>query len=238
MRAALIPMKELSQAKMRLADVLDGRERAKLALAMLTDVISACNESGRFDVIAVVSADSEVLRHARALGAMPIAEPPARRAGSGLQALNDGLTFGQRYLARRAGAAELVILPADIPLARADDVRTVVDALDAAPGPRAVIVRSRDNGTNALALRPPEAIAMRFGPDSADAHRAAALEVGIAVVVLEIARLSFDVDAPEDLDALPRLPAGAATRGWLDARPYGPSGAHERPTGTHRTGER
>ena len=224
MRAALIPMKEFSQAKMRLADVLDRTARAELALAMLTDVISACNESGCFDIVAVVSADGEALRHARELGAKPLAEPAAIRTASGLQALNDGLTFGQRYLARRVGASELVILPADIPLVRADDVRAVVDALGAAPqtgrpaGPRAVIVRSQDNGTNALALRPPEAIAMRFGRDSADAHGAAAQEAGLDVVELDIDRLRFDVDAPEDLDALPGLPAGAATRGWIDAR--------------------
>ncbi len=217
MRAALIPMKELSQAKMRLADVLDRTARAGLALAMLTDVISACNESGCFDIVAVVCADSEALWHARELGARPLAEPAAIRTASGLQALNDGLTFGQRYLARRLGAAELVILPADIPLARADDVRAVVDAL-AGDAPRAVIVPSQDNGTNALALRPPEAIAMRFGRDSADAHRAAARDAGTDVVVLDIDRLRFDVDAPEDLDALPGLPVGAATRGWLDAR--------------------
>lgn len=210
---------------MRLADVLDGTARAELALAMLTDVISACRESGRFDVVAVVSADSEALSHARELGASPIAEPPAVRAASGLLALNDGLSFGQRYLARRVGADELVILPADIPLARADDVRAVVDAL-AGDAPRAVIVPSQDNGTNALALRPAEAVGMRFGRDSADAHRRAARDAGIDVVVLDIDGLRFDVDAPEDLDALPGLPVGAATRSWIDAR------ARSRATGT------
>jgi 2-phospho-L-lactate guanylyltransferase len=169
MRAALIPMKELAQAKMRLADVLGRDDRAELALAMLTDVIAACTESGRFDEICVVSNDSEVFWHARELGAQPIAEPATLGGG-----LNDGLTFAQRYLGRRAAANELVILPADVPLARADDISAVVDALAVSDAPRAVLVRSRDNGTNALALRPPEAVDMHFGRDSADAHRAAA----------------------------------------------------------------
>ena len=213
MRVALIPMKDLADAKMRLADVLERSERAELALAMLTDVIAACKESGCFDDVAVVTADSEVCWHARELGAKPLAEPAT------LSGLNDGLTFGQRYIGRRMGAGELVILPADVPLARADDVRSVVEAL-APDGARAVIVRARDGGTNALAMRPPEAIPMRFGRNSADAHITEARAAGIEIIELAIERLQFDGDAPEDADALASLPVGAATAGWLAARAH------------------
>jgi 2-phospho-L-lactate guanylyltransferase len=213
MRGALIPMKDLAGAKMRLADVLDRDARAELALAMLTDVISACKEAGCFDVVGVVSSDSEVFWHARELGAKPLAEPAT------LSGLNEGLTFAQRYMARRIAVAELVILPADVPLVRATDVTAVVEALASADG-RAVIVRARDNGTNALAMRPPEALPMRFGRDSADAHIAAARDAGIEVAELANERLAFDVDAPEDLEALARLPVGAATAGWLEARAH------------------
>ncbi|HYM15313.1 MAG TPA: 2-phospho-L-lactate guanylyltransferase [Dehalococcoidia bacterium] len=218
MRAALIPMKELSQAKLRLAPALDAAARAELALAMLADVIAACAESGCFDLIAVVSNDSTVFWHARELGATPIAEPAALGGG-----LNAGLTFAQRYLARRVAVSELVILPADVPLARADDIRAVVDALAAPPDrPRCVLVRSRDNGTNALALRPPEAVAPAYGRNSADAHRAAALAASIDLVELTLERLAFDVDAPDDLTELETLPAGPATRRFLAAPPASP----------------
>jgi 2-phospho-L-lactate guanylyltransferase len=203
-------MKSLAQAKMRLADVLDRHERGELALAMLVDVITACNESGCFDLVSVISDDSEVFWQTRELGAKPIAEPKT------LTGLNDGLTFGQRYLGRRVAVDELVILPADVPLARADDIRAVVDALGADTAPRVVLVRSRDNGTNALALRPPEAIAMHYGPDSADAHRAAADAAGIAVTEIVNERLSFDVDAPEDLREIRGMALGAATAAWVE----------------------
>ena len=206
-------MKELAGAKMRLADVLDRDERAELALAMLTDVIGACIESGCFEIVSVISGDSDVHWHARELGAKPLAEPRT------LSGLNEGLTFGQRYLGRRIAASELVILPADIPLARADDVRAVVEALGEKGG-RVAIVRARDNGTNALALRPPEAIPMRFGRDSASAHVAAAEEAGVEVVELDLERLRFDVDAPEDVEAMTSMAVGAATRGWIDARAH------------------
>ena len=107
MRAALIPVKELAQAKMRLADVLECRARSELALAMLTDVITACRESASFDVIAVVSSDTEALWHARELGSKPIAEPAALHATSGAEALNTGLTFAARYLHRRTVWSDL-----------------------------------------------------------------------------------------------------------------------------------
>lgn len=220
MRAALIPMKELSQAKMRLADVLERRQRAELALAMLTDVITACIDSGCFELVAVCSNDSEVFWHARELGAKPIAEPATLQKTAGVQALNQGLTFAQRYLGRRIAVSELVILPADIPLVRFEDVIEIVGELQATDASRAVIVRARDGGTNALALRPPEAIAMNFGPNSADAHRAAAEAAGIDVVELANERAAFDVDSPEDVDALASMPAGAATQGWLDSRAH------------------
>jgi 2-phospho-L-lactate guanylyltransferase len=210
MRVALIPMKDLAGAKMRLADVLDRKQRGELALAMLTDVIGACAESACFTEIAVVTADSDISWHARELGAKPLAEPKT------LSGLNEGLTFAQRYIGRRMAASEIVILPADIPLVRADDVRAVVDAL-AGMGARAVLVRARDGGTNALALRPVEAVPMRFGRQSCDAHLAEARAAGIEAVELASERLSFDVDAPEDLDALGSLAVGAATAGWLEA---------------------
>lgn len=213
MRAALIPMKELSQAKMRLADLLDRRERDELVLAMLTDVITACQESGCFDWVTVLSGASEVLWHARELGARPLAEPAT------LDGLNEGLTFGQRYLARRVAVDELVILPADIPLATLGDIGAVVAALGDT-GARTVVVRSLDGGTNALAMRPPEALPMRFGRNSADAHIAAAAERGIECLELPSERLAFDVDAPEDVERLASLPVGAATAGWLAARAH------------------
>jgi 2-phospho-L-lactate guanylyltransferase len=206
-------MKELAEAKMRLADVLDAGERAELALAMLTDVVRACIDSEQFAIVAVISGDSEVHWHARELGAKPLAEPKT------LTGLNEGLTFGQRYLGRRMAASELVILPADVPLVTADDVRAVVDALGEG-GERVVMVRAGDNGTNALAMRPVEAIPMRFGRDSADAHASAAREAGVELAELEIERLRFDVDAAADVEAMASMAVGAATRGWIDARAH------------------
>jgi 2-phospho-L-lactate guanylyltransferase len=206
-------MKSLEGAKMRLADVLDATERRELALAMFVDVIAALLASACFDTVSVISDDSDVFWQSRELGARAIAEPKT------LSGLNASLTFGQRYLARRIAATELVIMPADTPLIQPDDVRAIVGALGD-DGGRCVLVRARDNGTNALALRPPEAIDMHYGIDSADAHHAAAAAAGLDVVELDLPRVAFDVDSPEDVLALSSLPVGAATLGWLEARAH------------------
>jgi 2-phospho-L-lactate guanylyltransferase len=217
MRAALIPVGELASAKTRLAGVLDAPARQALTLAMLSDVIRAIAGSERFDEIAAISRDSEARWHAREAGARPLAEPAT---GTGL---NDGLTFGVRYLARRVGHREVVILPADIPLVTSADIGAICDAFED-DAPRCVIVRARDGGTNALALRPPEAIPMRFGVESAAAHVAEAQAAGIDVVELQLERVAFDVDAPEDLAALASLDVGPATRRWLAEHARGGTG--------------
>jgi 2-phospho-L-lactate guanylyltransferase len=117
-----------------------------------------------------------------------------------------------------------VIVPADIPLVRAEDLRAVVLALGDT-GAHAAIVRARDGGTNALAMRPPEAVPMRFGRESADAHAAEAARAGITMTELNIERMQFDVDSPDDLAALASLPVGPATAGWLAARAHYAAGS-------------
>jgi 2-phospho-L-lactate guanylyltransferase len=47
-------------------------------------------------------------------------------------------------------------------------------------------------------MRPPDAIPFRFGPGSAEKHRAEARQRGVAVHALETSTLAFDVDTPQD----------------------------------------
>ncbi len=61
MRIALIPVKELSQAKARLAPVLDGERRRELALALYRDVLAAALACPALDGVAVVSRDRDAL---------------------------------------------------------------------------------------------------------------------------------------------------------------------------------
>ncbi len=92
MRAAIIPVKELSQAKARLSPLLDDAAREELVLAMLADVIAAARACDALDFVTVVGRDSRLFWQTRELGAQPLAEPATT------EGLNDALNprLGQR----------------------------------------------------------------------------------------------------------------------------------------------
>ncbi len=186
MRIALIPVKELSQAKARLAPVLDGERRRELALALYRDVLAAALACPALDGVAVVSRDRDALALAVEAGAEGLPEPGG---------LNEALTSASQTMAER-GVDRLVVLAADLPLAAPDDIATIAQA-DA----DVALVPSEDGGTNALALAP-GVIAFRFGPDSARRHLAAAGAAGLRSLRLELPTLALDIDTPDDLARL------------------------------------
>ena len=189
MITALVPVKRLAQAKSRLRPVLSDGQRREFVLAMLEDVLRLLGGQRAIGATAVVSADEDVLAFARRLGAQPIREPKPARG------LNAALTFAADVQARQ-GASGLLVLPADVPLATPADIEAILTAWKEAP---VVLCPSRSSGTGALALRPPQAIAFRFGPRSFAAHRRAAVERGLAVTVVERPSLARDIDRPQDL---------------------------------------
>jgi len=186
LRFALIPVKELSQAKARLAPVLDAAGRRKLALALFRDVLAAALACPAIDGVAVVSRDADVLSIAVEAGAQGLPE-----RGD----LNEALTSAAEKL-RARGVDRLVVLAADLPLVTAEDIQAVAEA-DA----DVVVVPSTDGGTNALALRP-GAIAFQFGPKSAQRHLKAAREAGLRTLLLDLPGLGLDIDTPSDLERL------------------------------------
>jgi coenzyme F420-0:L-glutamate ligase/coenzyme F420-1:gamma-L-glutamate ligase len=94
----------------------------------------------------------------------------------------------------------LLVFPADLPLLRAPDVEAILEEAEGAEGPVVVISPdTRGTGTNALLLRPPDALPFLFGPNSFQAHLNAAREREIPVRVCERAHLAFDIDTADDL---------------------------------------
>lgn len=209
MQFALIPVKELSQAKVRLAPALDAAGRRELTVAMLRDVLAAALACPVLDKVAVVTRDADVLTLAKDAGAEGLPEPGG---------LNEALTSAGETLAQR-GVDRLLVLAADLPLVATDDIATVAQA-DA----DVVIVPSMDGGTNALAL-PPSGIAFRFGPDSARRHLAAAAVADLRSLTLDLPAISFDVDTPQHVDHLRaaivagEAPIGANTRLLFEKTP-------------------
>jgi 2-phospho-L-lactate guanylyltransferase len=207
MRAVLIPVKDLSCAKQRLAPLLSQAERSALAFAMMEDVFSAVAQAHGVDEVFVVSNHGPALERARQLGWRLIQE---RRQVSE----SDSVDRASRDCAAR-GVDTLLRLPIDIPLLRSVDVTRVLAA--AGSQQASVLVPSRDGtGTNALLRRPPGLFRSHFGRGSLRKHIAEARGKGARVCVLRNARIELDVDEEDDLRVLAQqADVGEATGAWL-----------------------
>ena len=188
---AVVPVKDLWGTKSRLRPILDPGARAGLTVYMMGRVISALKEAGVGNVC-VVSPDRIVLEGAGERGAEPLLQES--------RGLNPALEEGRRWAMDR-GASVLLVLPADLPLLEADDVRAVLRCAGEAPSV-AISPDGGHAGTNALLIQPPEALPFAFGPDSYECHLRAARERGLDVRVCERPHLSFDLDTAEDLARL------------------------------------
>ena len=144
----------------------------------------------------VVTRSPVVAQRAAVQGATVIPEP---EAGD----LNAAAELAAAWAAG-IGADALLVLHADIPTLVESELKALLAAGVLAP---VVIAQSRDGGTNALLVSPPDAIGFHFGRQSADAHEAAAKAAGLGVEVLALPHLSRDIDRPEDLAEAIRLPA-------------------------------
>jgi 2-phospho-L-lactate guanylyltransferase len=188
---AVVPVKDLWGTKSRLKPILNPGARAGLTIYMMGRVVSAIRDAGVVNVC-VVSPDPIVLDEVLKRGATPLLQES--------RGLNPALEEGRRWAMERGGTS-LLVLPADLPLLDPEDVRAVLDGI----GEEDSIVIAPDgtrSGTNALMLRPADALPFSFGPGSYEAHLQAAQERGLAVRVCERPHLAFDLDTAEDLARL------------------------------------
>lgn len=201
---AVVPVKDTSKAKERLARRLNGEHRQQLACAMVEDVLAALAATAELASILVVTVDHAAARIAARFGA----QVSAQCASEGHSAAVAGAA--RRLAAKRVG---MLTVPADIPLVQAQDIRALLNAhrasMDAAGRAFTIIPAHDHKGSNAIACSPADAVALRFGEDSFGPHLAAAKQQGVEPVVLELPRVARDIDTPEDLAAL--IAAGQST---------------------------
>lgn len=204
----LVPIKDTSTAKQRLAAVLDQPARTALAQAMLCDVLSTLRDWNARPPVAVVTSDPYAVKLAREYGFEVIPDPD-----------NPGETGAIEMATRTCverGIESTLVIPADIPLMEAWEVEEI---LKHAPAEGSVLVPAGDGrGTNAAFRRPANLFPLRFGNDSFKPHHAAAQATRKPCVVLNFAGISVDVDNPEDLQHLAALPG--ETRSQNLAREY------------------
>ena len=187
--AAVVPVGTLAGAKTRLGETLDAEERQDLVVRLLARTVSAALAVEPLADVLVVSPDRDVLQRAAELGARTLRQR-SRGLNTGLREGRDDVVAG--------GATAILVLPIDLPFVSAEAIRRVTDNLAALPRPAVVLVPDRHGqGTNALALRPPDAIDFAFGRGSRAAHRAAAEASGATYRELA-GPLTFDLDTPDD----------------------------------------
>ena len=206
---ALIPVKGFANAKRRLAGVLTESQRSALAKAMLRDVVIAAKGAKSIDrVVLLGGGDARELaekEHAHWLD------------DCGADGLNAALDAAATSLTAD-GIERVFVLPGDLPTVQTADLDTPLachrDGLTLNPA-------TRDGGTNALVISPPNKLPFCFGADSAHRHLAAALEAGVTAQTVSLPAFAHDVDDPEDLEWLTSQNAGVNTARWLQSTGLG-----------------
>jgi 2-phospho-L-lactate/phosphoenolpyruvate guanylyltransferase len=188
----LIPVKNLSSAKQRLATVLDQSARTELAQAMLRDVVAAVAAWQNRPPVALVTSDPFAIDLARKCD-FEVIPDPANPGETG------AIEMATRICVER-GIDNTLVIPADIPLIQASELAEIFAN---APENGSVLVPAADDrGTNAAFRRPANLFPLRFGNDSFKPHLAAAQASGKPCQILRLPGIALDVDNPADLQAL------------------------------------
>jgi 2-phospho-L-lactate guanylyltransferase len=200
-RAIVLPVKSLDEAKSRLAPMLSPLERAALTLAMLEDVLDVTLAMPGWATW-VISPDEAVLDVALIRGAEPVQEDAPPLSSAIRQA--EGIAVGR-------GLESFAVLLPDTPLLTPVALTRALHTL----GPVVIAPSLSETGTNLLLRRPPTSITSRFGVDSFRRHLESAAERDLPCAVVDDPALGFDLDRPNDiLSVLSARKAGRA-RGVL-----------------------
>jgi 2-phospho-L-lactate guanylyltransferase len=188
--AIIIPVKAPSEGKSRLAGVLSALDRETLNWRLLAGTLDQVTALADLGDVVVVSKSAAVLAEAARRHFAACAEPE-------LGDLNDAVAIGADH-AQQVGAREIMVLPVDLPWLSSHQLRQVVDD-SRADGDVTIITDRQGCGTNVLLWRPAALAQFHYGIGSAARHAETAAGLGLRVSVQQDARLSFDLDTPQDL---------------------------------------
>jgi 2-phospho-L-lactate guanylyltransferase len=207
MRALLLPIKDLRNAKKRLIGALAPEERFGLAQAMLADTIRAVRGVHRAEKVFVVT-NYEPAMHVAEENSWEILREEHQVSES------DSVDTASRLCELR-GVTGLLRVPLDVPLVQAGDIDELLAVECEAPA--LVIVPSRDGmGTNAILRMPPALFPSHFGMGSFAKHVGEAERIGARVIFRRNTRLEMDVDDEADLRVLLKNDlSGTETGRWL-----------------------
>lgn len=191
----LIPVKNLSHSKQRLAEVLTQESRTELARAMLLDILETLSKWQGLPV-SVVTGDSAATEMARNFDFDVIAD--SQNTGE-----TDAIAMATAVCESR-GAKSTLVIPGDVPLVEGSELGAI---LRSAPTEGSVLVPAADGrGTNAIWRRPCGLFPLRFGNDSFLPHHKKAVATQKPCVVMNFPGIALDIDSPADLRQLAMTP--------------------------------
>jgi 2-phospho-L-lactate guanylyltransferase len=205
---ALVPLKRLTEAKQRLAPILEPAPRMELMLSMAMDVLATLVQIEAVERVLIVSEDPAAERLAQDAGVEWFQVPP----GGGL---NSDLELAAAF-AQEHGTGQVLIVHADLPFLRPAQLRRFI------ANRSGKITRLAEckagTGTNLLLTPLPLTFPLVFGSNSLTRFQRL---LGKAAKVVRNSDLSMDIDNPEDLDCLlmheaSGSPPGPMTRAWAD----------------------
>jgi 2-phospho-L-lactate/phosphoenolpyruvate guanylyltransferase len=188
---AVLPVKNLRNAKQRLSGLLSAAQRQALAFLLYKRTLDTLCQATDIDQLVVATSDPEIADYARRSHVMVFDENE--------QISHSASADAACLRALQMGARTVLLVPIDVPLVTASDFNHLASA--ARPG--LIVVPSSDGtGTNALVRTPPDVMQCFFGPGSFRAHMDQARAKGIPAEELRLQGLMFDLDTPEDVTEL------------------------------------
>ena len=187
---AVLPAKNIGDAKQRLSGVLSAKHRRELFKTMLQDTLHTLASTRELEEVFVVTRDAHVTVAAKAYGFTVLRE--AENIGQ-----TEAVTFAIDTLLA-LGKHTLLSVPADLPLITPRDLSAVIGEHQSHPS--VTIVPARDHlGSNVILCSPPNALTLRFGDNSFYPHLASARADGIEPTVVHNRNIGLDIDTPADL---------------------------------------
>jgi 2-phospho-L-lactate guanylyltransferase len=188
---AIVPVKPLRRGKSRLAGLLTEEQRSRLNRYLLEHVLTILNEVPEIEHTLVVSRDPAALALTREMGGRTVLEDGVPQFNT---ALKRATTVAQLH-----GAHSVLILPADLPLITAVDIKKLL-AFGKKPPVVVIAPDRRENGTNGLLVNPAGLIEYGYGPGSNKRHAERAASAGARVEIFLSETIGLDLDLPEDFE--------------------------------------
>ena len=203
---AVIPVKQISQAKQRLSKILSSEERRDFFSAMLEDVLSMMVKIDFFEKIILATNCPHAISIAGRHGITHFETGPD-------DGLNQAAGETVNHLLEN-GISDMFLIPADIPLINEEEINSAIKAHPSAPS--LTIIPSRDKlGSNCLLLSPPSRMPLKFGPDSYFRHLEIAKSNGLKINSMELPGFGLDIDEPKDLFELLKAEGNTLSQKYL-----------------------